>query len=875
LANKNEVYIETALDTKALERGIAQVKQQLTSLEKSYNSLQAKQQKFLQTGGQQYTLSDEYKKASAEVERVGKALETALNRKEKLDETGAKTNTQSYKQLEHQIDQLSEKFWRAEKAKESLESSKYVVNPTWEKMQYDVDQVSSKIESGKTVLSSYQKQLNNLRKGSKSVELLKNSFSKLKKTASGLENILKKCSKSLLGFGKSSNKSFHGGFKGLLKTSIQFGIILSLIKAVTTGFTEGFKALAQFNDGMNPTNTALSNLKSSLTQLRNSLATAFSPILTVVEPILTMFIQKVSDAVTAVGMLIAKLTGAETFTKAVKVQQNFAEELDETAAGAKDAKKEMEGYLSPLDEINKMQPREKDASGVGTGVTPNDMFEEVKIPSSFGNIADKIKSMWENADFSSLGETVGTKIKEGLDGINWGPIKKTFEKIGKSLATFSSGLFETEGLGESIGRSLGEGINSGISLAKSFIDNFNFEALGTFLGELINGAVKTINWEDAGATLGTGVSGIFTTIKTFFDTTDWASLGSNIIDGIESFFKNVKWENISGSISSAVSSLFDFVSGAFQSIEWDELPSNIISSIIDFIKGFDFKKVAQSLAEMLGSAIGAVFGLIKGIGDLVGKMVNAIKNGWSKKKKEWESMGLSTWDGIKLGIVNAIKNIGSWIKTNIFSPFIDGFKKAFGIKGKSSKEMEENGAWITGGVLTALKSLPEKAKQVFNSMKTAVIRVMNALKTAIKTPINGIIGFLNKMISGIVSGINKAIGVLNKLNIKVPDWVPEIGGKTWGFNIREISAPKIPMLANGAVIPANRSFMAVLGDQKHGNNLEAPEGLIRKIVREESGGGGKTINLNVQLDGRTVYQRVIEIGKQDETILGVNPFKLA
>ena len=47
----------------------------------------------------------------------------------------------------------------------------------------------------------------------------------------------------------------------------------------------------------------------------------------------------------------------------------------------------------------------------------------------------------------------------------------------------------------------------------------------------------------------------------------------------------------------------------------------------------------------------------------------------------------------------------------------------------------------------------------------------------------------------------------------------------------------IPALATGAVIPPNGEFLAVLGDQKKGRNLEAPENLIRQIVREESGGG--------------------------------------
>ena len=70
--------------------------------------------------------------------------------------------------------------------------------------------------------------------------------------------------------------------------------------------------------------------------------------------------------------------------------------------------------------------------------------------------------------------------------------------------------------------------------------------------------------------------------------------------------------------------------------------------------------------------------------------------------------------------------------------------------------------------------------------------------------------------------------------LDIPEWVPFIGGGRFGFNIQQ--APQIPHLAHGAVIPPNAPSMAVPGDQRSGNNIEAPESLIRKIVREETRG---------------------------------------
>lgn len=96
--------------------------------------------------------------------------------------------------------------------------------------------------------------------------------------------------------------------------------------------------------------------------------------------------------------------------------------------------------------------------------------------------------------------------------------------------------------------------------------------------------------------------------------------------------------------------------------------------------------------------------------------------------------------------------------------------------------------------------------------------------------INGIIGFLNTMLSGVVQGINAVVNGLNALSYTVPDWVPVLGGKTLGFYLKTVTAPRIPYLAQGAVLPANKPFLAMVGDQRHGTNVEAPLETIQQAV---------------------------------------------
>lgn len=153
------------------------------------------------------------------------------------------------------------------------------------------------------------------------------------------------------------------------------------------------------------------------------------------------------------------------------------------------------------------------------------------------------------------------------------------------------------------------------------------------------------------------------------------------------------------------------------------------------------------------------------------------------------------------------------------------------------------------------------------------------IKAGFKGMVNAVIGYLNKMISGLVSGINAAIRAANKLNITIPSWVPGIGGSRFGFNMKTITAPKIPYLAKGAVIPPNAPFLAMLGDQKHGTNIEAPlatiEEAVERVMRRNSGMSDERIIillsqileaiLGIEIDGETL-SKVIDNFRRKEAV---------
>lgn len=146
-------------------------------------------------------------------------------------------------------------------------------------------------------------------------------------------------------------------------------------------------------------------------------------------------------------------------------------------------------------------------------------------------------------------------------------------------------------------------------------------------------------------------------------------------------------------------------------------------------------------------------------------------------------------------------------------------------------------------------------------------KVMNGLISGFEAGINGIIGMFESMINWIVNG-------LNKISFDIPDWVPGIGGKTFGFNIPEAKFGRvsIPRLAQGAVIPPNREFLAVLGDQKKGTNIEAPLQTIVDAFNIALQGNanyasGKT-EVVLEIDGRELGRAVVEQGDRENRRIG-------
>ena len=143
------------------------------------------------------------------------------------------------------------------------------------------------------------------------------------------------------------------------------------------------------------------------------------------------------------------------------------------------------------------------------------------------------------------------------------------------------------------------------------------------------------------------------------------------------------------------------------------------------------------------------------------------------------------------------------------------------------------------------------------------------IKEFLRGTVNAVISLLNGMISRLVSALNSVISAANRLSFTVPSWVPGVGGKHFGVNMGYVSAPQIPYLAKGAVLPAGKPFLAVVGDQKHGTNIEAPLSTIQEAVALVMGDQTDAIlhgfeaSVSVQ---REILEAVLGISIGDEVI---------
>lgn len=459
---------------------------------------------------------------------------------------------------------------------------------------------------------------------------------------------------------------------------------------------------------------------------------------------------------------------------------NAAADGQNALAGAtKKAGKEAKGALASFDQLNVLERSTADAGAApGTGAATGSM-PAVSVPVLEGEIG--------------AGVTISPDLQRAIDTIGnmFTPWKSAWSGYGSSIiASLRSALANIA--------SLAQGVGTTIALwwASEHGQSFANTTLGTF--DKIANAADRITQSILGI-WNNGGSEVYYNLMT---------LGGNVVEIIEiiigyiaeTYADLVEW--FAPGAETALSGVNDKISQANSFLEW-------------------LKTDGKPILEVLGTTIGIVTAAWLGY-KAVMLAVNIATKAWGLickgiQKTNWIMLAISAvvaiiivcirhWDEIKAVAIacwNKIKEAwnkaGDWFHKNVTEPVGNFF----------------SGLW--------------------DGIEGAFTKAFDFIKKAFKGYVNGWITMVESFINFFIKGINVLVRGINKLSFNVPDWVPGIGGNKLGFNIPQVPQVQIPRLAQGAVIPPNQQFAAILGDQRHGRNLEAPEGLIRQIVREELG----------------------------------------
>lgn len=605
--------------------------------------------------------TDEFKAVEADIQRADATLQKYYERRDKLEALGTDRESRAWRSLEYDIKNAEAEAARYNQQRDNMvKSGVDVQRPVSIPKQFGnlFKAVGSKGWGGMTkIFSGFRSVLSKI---TPAIKTAGGAFAALiQKFVTGIPGI-NRLNNSMRRTGQTGQRM--GGILRTLGMTARFMFASFLIRGALDGAKEGMQNLAQYSG---TTNASLSMLMSSLTQLKNALATAFAPILNAVAPLLNTMIQKVTQAVSALGMLFASLTGQKTFTAAKKVNQDYAASLNNNAEQAKKANKEnqkLQKTLLGFDQINKLddQSGSNDTEAENpAGLTPADMFEEVPILNSISDFANKVKEAWRNADFTEIGQIVGNKLNKALESIPWDNIRNTLNKVAKSVATFLNGFIEAVDW-KLVGATLSKGVNTVFEAANTFAKNFHWGSLGIAVSNGINGAINKLDWDLIKETVHNVASGLIDALNNFIANAEWEKIGKTITEyfnaKLEFFYTAVtefKWKELGQSIG-------DMLNGAIKAADFKKAGTSlgravagVVSMIRETVKKTKWNKLAKDLANGLNTAVKEID--LPSIGDGLAEVVNSALSMLKKfiKTFDWKTLGKE----IATGVSNAITGI--------------------------------------------------------------------------------------------------------------------------------------------------------------------------------------------------------------------------
>lgn len=697
-------------------------------------------------------------------------------------------------------------------------------------------------------------------------------FDTLQRAVDGLRAKLTQSSKNL------------ASFRNRLMSIVSGALVFNLISAGLRKTTEWMGSAA----------LSSATLRAALGNLQGAASTAAAPLLQALLPALTAIANAAATAFYYIAQLVAFLTGksigaSKSAAKAMGKYAKAAKSAGSAADGALAKFDELDvldknsgggaGAITPNYDFNTDNPfldeilqAIKDGDWYGVGQLIGEKLRDSLNAIPWPDIQDKARAWATNIancingfiEVPGLWEAIGHTVAQGLNtalifadtlmqGIHW-------DSLGAGLARgITTAVAELDW--PLLGRVLTDGMRAAILTLYSFVQTYTGWAdLGNSIAACINSAIANIPWMEAGLGLSGFVVGLLHTLIATVQGTDWTALGQNIV----SMVSTIDWVGLFSAMGTLAIDVLQAINGILDQVDWGAVGQKIM----ECIEAVDWAGILSQLGEIINNNWPLLLAILGAallpqistfiLSTVLGTVLNALAVFIASVVASiglWPLLLVAAVSVILAAIIETLRKHGDDIRAGVdkFGETIADIIRSAGEKIKAIwdtlwlvikligmqlwEDIQQgwNDFWTNIG--TALDSAAADIQQGWNDAWTAVSDfvsdIWEGITDTIETAINGIIGLVNSMISAIVGGVNGVISVLNGFGFDVPEWAQDkLGVERVGFNIDPITAPQIPYLAQGAVIPANHEFLAVLGDQTNGTNIEAPLATIQQALAE-------------------------------------------
>ena len=608
-------------------------------------------------------------------------------------------------------------------------------------------------------------------------------ITRLERLGNALSNVaaargLSNTSTDIRNIGKEASRATDklGQFFDSITRIAMYRLIRFALKIISDALKEGIVNLYQYDKAFGGDFAkSMDSLAASLLYLKNSLGAMVAPIITSLAPALLLILDIVAEIANAIGYLFAALSGATSFKRAIRVQTEYAEAIDDTT----EANERLRKSLLGVDEINALQAATQTGGGT-ISPTPLITFEDVEIPSWLTTVTRTVAAI--AIGFASW--RISSNLIKGVSKLS-----KTTKTILGIVMAISGALLLVKGAISAITEGLNWGNFTEMLLGVSLLAGglaIAFGKVGGAVG-LLTGGVSL---------LAVGLYTLITTGEMTLPVLAAIETGLIAIGGAISLLTGSWIPLLIGAVVAALVALVTLIVENWEAIkawfvgvgEW--IYNNIILPVGEF-----FVELWEDIKEF---GIWAWEG-IKGVWETVSTWFDesVIQPVCEFFKGLWESVS-GFFDDLWEDIKEVWETVATWFDENVIQPIVGFFE----------------GLWEdVSGIFV---DLWEDIKGVWETVATwfdehviqPIVGFFEDMWEFLKGIINGILAGVETVVNGFVAAINWIVDGLNKISFDVPDWVPGIGGKTLGFNIKHVAEVSLPRLEKGGLVNAGQLFIA-------------------------------------------------------------------